>query len=377
MYRIELSPGEETAFRTIEELAVAIRRKVVTSRARIYHNATGKWLPIQFHPHYQVALAMPLTQADLVAGPPVAPLSVLKLGDPLGQTAPPAPSNRESATQAALAAWPEPKPSSAQAPQSRAAESPKIILQRQEPIRTGTTAPAPRAVAPQHTMEPRRVAGQRQVIEPQRAAMPSRMPVPQRIPVPPRLIELLASAHRDTGSRRRRKPQRSLRVALAGAVLLACANLVLSGASGRSSEVSARARTPRQLITAPTEILRDVTPRTIAAVMPMLQSIPVLGLGASGSPAASPTKTSAAVSISTPQPVTNSPVRAAADSAPVVVPEPDIEAAPDAAPLTLGVPLQPESLAPQVVDSSGKKSMKRILRTIGGSAPSETRPLKR
>ena len=35
MYRIELSPGEETAFRTIEELAVAIRRNVVTSKARI------------------------------------------------------------------------------------------------------------------------------------------------------------------------------------------------------------------------------------------------------------------------------------------------------------------------------------------------------
>ena len=71
MYRIELSPGEETAFRTIEELAVAIRRNVVTSKARIYHNASSKWLPIQFHPHYKLAVSMPLTQADLVAGPPV------------------------------------------------------------------------------------------------------------------------------------------------------------------------------------------------------------------------------------------------------------------------------------------------------------------
>ncbi|HKH83950.1 MAG TPA: hypothetical protein VKA25_09725, partial [Gemmatimonadales bacterium] len=113
MYRIELSPGEETAFRSIEELAVAIRRKVVTSRARIYHNATSKWLPIQFHPHYNIALTMPLTQADLVAGPPVAPLSTLKLGDPQSLNVGPAipsPSNREAVTQAALAAWPEPKP---------------------------------------------------------------------------------------------------------------------------------------------------------------------------------------------------------------------------------------------------------------------------
>ena len=92
MYRIELSPGEETAFRSIEELAVAIRRNVVTSRARIYHNATAKWLPIQFHPHYKLALSMPLTQADLVAGPPVASLSTLKLGDPAAAPAIPAPS---------------------------------------------------------------------------------------------------------------------------------------------------------------------------------------------------------------------------------------------------------------------------------------------
>src|SRR5438105_13419851 len=82
MYRIELSPGEETVFRSIEELAVAIKRGVVTPRARIYHNASSKWLPIQFHPHYKVAISMPLTQAALVAGPPVKPLASLSLDQP-------------------------------------------------------------------------------------------------------------------------------------------------------------------------------------------------------------------------------------------------------------------------------------------------------
>jgi hypothetical protein len=82
MYRIELSPGEETVFRSIEELAVAIRRGVVTPRARIYHNASSKWLPIQFHPHYKTAASLPLTPAALVAGPPVKPLSPLKLDQP-------------------------------------------------------------------------------------------------------------------------------------------------------------------------------------------------------------------------------------------------------------------------------------------------------
>ena len=79
MYRIELSPHEETVFRSIEELAVAIKRGVDTPRARIFHSASGRWLPIQFHPHYKAALSMPLTQATLVAGPPVKQLSSLSL----------------------------------------------------------------------------------------------------------------------------------------------------------------------------------------------------------------------------------------------------------------------------------------------------------
>jgi hypothetical protein len=79
MYRIELSPGEETAFRSIEELAVAIKRGVVTPRARIFHNASSKWLPIQFHPHYKAALSMELSSAALVAGPQSKPLTSLSL----------------------------------------------------------------------------------------------------------------------------------------------------------------------------------------------------------------------------------------------------------------------------------------------------------
>src|SRR5215217_2507738 len=62
MYRIELAPGEETVFRTIEELAVAMRNGLVTPRCRIYHNASQKWLPIEFHPHYKKALALPASR---------------------------------------------------------------------------------------------------------------------------------------------------------------------------------------------------------------------------------------------------------------------------------------------------------------------------
>jgi hypothetical protein len=62
MYRIELKPGEENVFRTLEELATGIRNGLVTPRARIFHNASQKWLPIEFHPHYKKALSMPPTK---------------------------------------------------------------------------------------------------------------------------------------------------------------------------------------------------------------------------------------------------------------------------------------------------------------------------
>jgi hypothetical protein len=99
MYRIELSPGEETVFRSIEELAVAIKRGVVTPRARIYHNASSKWLPIQFHPHYKTAVSMPLTQSALVAGPPVKPVVSLNLDAavPIDPPLPPNPAPRAAA----------------------------------------------------------------------------------------------------------------------------------------------------------------------------------------------------------------------------------------------------------------------------------------
>src|SRR5512143_810916 len=69
MYRIEVKPGEETVFRTIEELATGIRNGFITPRARIFHAASQKWLPIEFHPHYKKALEGDYTPAP-VASPP-------------------------------------------------------------------------------------------------------------------------------------------------------------------------------------------------------------------------------------------------------------------------------------------------------------------
>jgi hypothetical protein len=71
MYRIELAPGEVAVFRTIEELAVGVRNGVITPRARIYHAASEKWLPIEFHPHYKKVVETPAGRP--VVTPPARP----------------------------------------------------------------------------------------------------------------------------------------------------------------------------------------------------------------------------------------------------------------------------------------------------------------
>jgi hypothetical protein len=177
---------------------------------------------------------------------------------------------------------------------------------------------------------------------------------------------------RPSSSRRRRKPLRALRVALAGAMLIACGHLLLSAASNSESELGARARTPRRLIEAPAEALKAVSPRTVAAVMPVLQSIPVPGLSSGTSPASAP-----AVTAPEPAPADSAPEPIRFDSLAARVASPEIQAAPDAAEINATVPGRTESLAPQLVDSSGKKALKKLLRTIEGKPVTEANSPKR
>ena len=223
MYRIELSPGEETAFRTIEELAVAIRRNVVTSQARIWHNATSKWLPIQFHPHYKLAVSMPLTQADLVAGPPVAPLSALKLGE---STAPPpaVPTSREAATQAALTAWPAPKP----------AQAPTASRQRR-PQREPPSPPRPSNHARDPAPEPRR-APPRFAPEHPRVVQPARVEVPPGQSQSSRRAGKVEPESQELAETEEIRPLAAPRPRRA--VIAACAQLMISAASGRGLPIS-------------------------------------------------------------------------------------------------------------------------------------------
>jgi len=89
MYRIEVKPGEETVFRTIDELATGIRNGFITPRARIYHAASQKWLPIEFHPHYKKALEGNFTPTAASPQPSLAAMPTPTFSFP-GATPPPA-----------------------------------------------------------------------------------------------------------------------------------------------------------------------------------------------------------------------------------------------------------------------------------------------
>ena len=96
MYRIELAPGEETVFRTIEELAVGVRNGLVTARARIYHAASQKWLPIEFHPHYKKAVEPSSHRQDLQPAKIPESLESLNFAVPRGAASPAAPTPPET-----------------------------------------------------------------------------------------------------------------------------------------------------------------------------------------------------------------------------------------------------------------------------------------
>jgi hypothetical protein len=150
-------------------------------------------------------------------------------------------------------------------------------------------------------------------------------------------------------------------VALAGSILIACAQLLVSSASTAEVEVLAGSRTPWQSITAPTRALED-TPHTAAAVLPGLQSLPIPGRYSPSSAASDPRATIPAA------------VPGLIDSASASVSE--IEAAPEEGLIAGDARVKPESLAPQVIDSSGKKALKGILRTISGSPAAKAKSRK-
>jgi hypothetical protein len=310
MYRIELSPGEQTAFRSIEELAVAIRRGVVTPHARIWHNTSSKWLPIQFHPHYKIAASMQLTSAELVAGPPVKPLELLSLGELVDPPAPPV----------------RPSPAPSVAPQPRPARR-----------RESRPEPAPRPVA--------------QPAPELRVAKPEPAPSPKT----------------KRAKSRRSRSGRTLRIALAGSVLLAGIQVTYSAiTSARSESIAARPRTHRRLVAEPaSRVAQDSRETTTAGVM-------------SGFPRARPSRT-ALSSRPGSTPALETSIQAATSPLGGSSAQGDgvIQAAPSGSEIAAAPAANVDSLAPRIVDSSGAKALNGVLRAITAPAASQAKRPKR
>ena len=76
MYRIRLASGEESAFRSIEELARGIQSGVISAEAEVFHYRTQQWLPITAHPEYEVACGRAIVLAATSDSEPI-PLPAL------------------------------------------------------------------------------------------------------------------------------------------------------------------------------------------------------------------------------------------------------------------------------------------------------------
>ena len=166
MYRIEVIPGEETVFRTIEELAIGIRNGVITPRARIFHQASQKWLPIGLHPHYKKALEMPLASASPAPVTTTTPLPASSRQKSPPQP-PPSPPRGHSSVRS-----PEPKPVPSTSP-----VTPELKIAPKHPAADTIPAPKPSPI----------VAMQREVLRDLPVLLipePAAQPAPQPAPLP-------------------------------------------------------------------------------------------------------------------------------------------------------------------------------------------------
>ena len=417
MYRIEVRPGEETVFRTMEELATGIRNGFITPRARIYHAASQKWLPIEFHPHYKKALEGDFTPAPPVPQPSLAAMPAPTFAFP---SAAPAPSSAPATTVAPTtesapvitAPSPEraPSPAPAKAPPSAtmAAESPVLAMRAAvrrtptaldqgdadgpveryspvalaEPWRAVATAESPEAVAVRETSGP--VA----VLEAPRLAPAAEVVLPNITypEVPPREPEQRATARRS-----RRSPGRPL------LLIGSAAALVLGGQRYLASRAAAAQATPVAEVSTPEPVQpgtrsaeqkpapqpkrasaspaptvarsAEVAPQRPAPVAPAasqrMQPGPAFAASVPASPAATPP-------VAPPPPASIMPAQPALDQAPR--PDAAIAPAPTAIELDMPAALPGESIAPAADEGRDSLAIKRILKAVTGRKANPTAP---
>lgn len=315
MYRIEVGRGEETVFRTIEELATAIRNGVVTTRARIYHNASQKWLPIEFHPHYKKALELSVAPSH-----PVEP---------------------------ARSRAPAPK-SSGPRPQVPS-HHPASVPHQSTPV----SIPAP---VPSPVLELTRSPFSPPSFTPHRIAAPE---VALALKEPPPLPTALEESPPSAAEPSRSWLRRPIQLVVIGIVAIVCTRVVVSAASPAAEPASSA--TP----TAPGPPLPQTTTAPQAAMADENEPGAVLTAG----PAFSPGILTSAGAPKSPAPAPAPPKRPVAAAS---VAADSIQAAIEPAPTTvdLALPAMPtsDSLAPAPT-SPDSSAIGRILRAVTSTKP--------
>jgi hypothetical protein len=242
MYRIELTPGEEALFRNIEELAKGIHNGVISSHARIWHGASNKWLPIDFHPHYKIAKERPVAPATPTPIP-VAPAESKAVVSPFAPPSAQAPSPRVPAPVAAAPVAQAPTPIAppptpvAPAPTPVAAQPAAPVAVSPEPMPAPKPAPRTREIQFIEIGHPAPSAVAAPFIDPpQQAATPRHIEalvaIAERHPAP--VVEVHDEVLIDLGAPRRKLNPRVAGIA-AGVLLAAAAGgaLLARGSSDR------------------------------------------------------------------------------------------------------------------------------------------------
>ena len=398
MYRIEVSPGEETVLRTIEELATAIRNGLVTPRSRVYHNASQKWLPIEFHPHYKKALALPERPKSAPVTTPLPgalpSFAIKREPPPTPEPVPAPPSVAAPPTPVAEAPVIPPRPPRRSYPLPAAAENLPFIeveepppappVAAEPPPRPAATTPAP-APAPMPAPEPApapapvssmgpdafpTLAQPRSYLppvfesEPVRSsppAVPAPMPAPAPVPAAAPLFVAAPTSQLPVASRRARGGRPVL--VGAGALVLVVAGYLFMTSSPSSQVAAESVPAAEQQKASPKPSEEEVLPPEDTDI-PVPQPSAITSAPArSGPPSQAWSSSSGATAPLLPTGPGRSPKPAAAN--------PAIGSAPEISPppvnVELAVPKLPaaDSLAPAKAQRD-TAAIKRILKAVGG-----------
>ena len=390
MYRIEIKPGEEAVFRTIEELATGIRNGFVTPRARIYHAASQKWLPIEFHPHYKKALEGNFTPTPAAPQPSLATMPAPRFAFP---AAAPAPSSTPASPPAfttapppvSTAPAPVRPPSSVptKAPTSATvAESPVLAMraaigQGHDDIAEAEAEELVERYSPVAVLEAPRLAPALAMPRPAPALASAPEVVLPNITYPE--VPPMEQEHRAPARRSRRAAGRPLLLIGSAAALVLGGQRYLASREDRVaaapvSEISSPAATPASQGVSPGQPRAAVTPKApprqpTAPVLPpatqRMQPGPAFAASVPARGAVLPPTQAAAPHLAPTSPV----------PLPGQTPSSDGAIAPAPSAIDLDVPtVVPDSIAPSVADGRDSLAIKRILKAVAGRKADPTAP---